>query len=170
MLCSCSILFDSFLPRRRRTRWIFFSLGCTWPLTNSTTGIFAMTFERTHPASATSLFPFQSALKSSIWKKGTATIPDKTTWECFPHHVHFLTQQNYFQNDAFAERNPLHPVQCCFLRTPRDQTFEYTTWKKNPDFSSTHGHMCVYGRWRSREVCIWIFDLLASPGCYSPNS
>ena len=51
------------------------------------------------------------------------TIPDKTTWESFPHHVHFPTQQNYFQNDAFAERKPLPPIQCCFPQTPRDQAF-----------------------------------------------
>ena len=49
----------------------------------------------------------------------TATILDKTTWESFPYHV----QQNYFQNDAFAERKPLPPIQCCFLQTPRDQAF-----------------------------------------------
>ena len=53
----------------------------------------------------------------------TATIPDKTTWESFPHHVHFPTKQGYFQNDAFAERKPLPPIQCCFLQTPRDQAF-----------------------------------------------
>ena len=41
--------------------------------------------------------------------KQTATIPEKTTWESFPHHVHFPTQQNYFQNDAFAEIKPLPP-------------------------------------------------------------
>ena len=52
-----------------------------------------------------------------------ATIPDKTTWESFLHHVHFPTQQNYFQNDAFAERKPLPPIQCCFQKTPRDQAF-----------------------------------------------
>ena len=52
-----------------------------------------------------------------------ATIPDKTTWESFPHHVHFPTQQNYFQNDAFAERKPLAPIQCCFPQTPKDQAF-----------------------------------------------
>ena len=51
----------------------------------------------------------------------TATIPDKTTWESFLHHVHFPTQQKYFRNDAFAERKPLPPIQCCFLQTPRDQ-------------------------------------------------
>jgi len=53
----------------------------------------------------------------------TPTIPDKTTWESFPHYVHFPTQQNYFQNDSFAERKPLPPIQCCFLQTPRDQSF-----------------------------------------------
>ena len=60
--------------------------------------------------------------------KNKPSILGKTTWECFAHHVHFPTQQNYFQNDAIAERNPLPPVQCCFLQTPRDQAFfEYTT-------------------------------------------
>ena len=52
-----------------------------------------------------------------------ATIPHKTTWESFPHHVHFPTQQNYFQSDTFEERKPLSPIQCCFLQTPRDQAF-----------------------------------------------
>ena len=52
-----------------------------------------------------------------------ATIPDKTTWESFHHHVPFPTQQNYFQNDAFAEWKPLPPIRCCFLQTPRDQVF-----------------------------------------------
>ena len=60
-----------------------------------------------------------------------ATIPDKTTRESFPHHVHFPTQQNYFQNDAFAERKPLPPIQCCFLQTPRDQAF---FWIHNTTF------------------------------------
>ena len=41
----------------------------------------------------------------------------------FSHQVHFSTQQNYFQNDAFAERKPLPPIQCCFPQTPRDQAF-----------------------------------------------
>ena len=57
-----------------------------------------------------------------------ATIPDKTTWESFPHHVHFPTQQNYFQNDAFAGRKPLPPIQCCFPKRPGIRlSFEYTT-------------------------------------------
>ena len=57
-----------------------------------------------------------------------ATIPDKTTWERFSHNVHYPTQQNYSQNNGFAERNPLPPVQCCFLQTPRNKAFfEHTT-------------------------------------------
>ena len=57
-----------------------------------------------------------------------ATIPDKTTWERFSHNVNYPTQQNYFQNKGFAERNPLSPVQCCSLQTPRNQPFfEHTT-------------------------------------------
>ena len=51
------------------------------------------------------------------------TIPDKTTWESFPHHVHFPTQQNYFQNNAFGDRYPLPPIQYCFPQTPRDRAF-----------------------------------------------
>ena len=64
---------------------------------------------------------YQSKLYSV--NKNWPTIPDKTTWERFPHHVHFPTQQNYCQNDAFAERKPLPPIQCCFPQTPRDQAF-----------------------------------------------
>ena len=55
--------------------------------------------------------------RSSNWDKLLATIPDKTTWGSFPHHVHFPTQQNSFQNDAFAERKPLPPIQCSFQST-----------------------------------------------------
>ena len=62
---------------------------------------------------------FSCQVKDIFWP----TIPDKTSWQSFPHHVHFPTQQNYFQNDAFAERKPLPPIQCCFLQTPRDQAF-----------------------------------------------
>ena len=35
-------------------------------------------------------------------------------------------QQNYFQNNGFVERNPLPPVQCCFLQKSR-LSFEDTT-------------------------------------------
>ena len=55
-----------------------------------------------------------------------ATIPDKTTWESFPHHVHFPTQQNYFQNDAFTERKPLFNV-ASHKRPEIRLSFEYTT-------------------------------------------
>ena len=65
----------------------------------------------------------KSSARREIWDLSWTTIPDKTTWESFPHHVHFPTQQNYFQNDAFAERKPLPPIQCCFPQTPRDQAF-----------------------------------------------
>lgn len=37
--------------------------------------------------------------------------PDKITWERFSHKVHYPTQQNHFQNNGFAERNPLTTVQ-----------------------------------------------------------
>ena len=55
-----------------------------------------------------------------------ATIRDKTTWESFPHHVHFPTQQNYFQNDAFTERKPLFNV-ASHKRPEIRLSFEYTT-------------------------------------------
>ena len=63
-----------------------------------------------------------------------SSIIDKTTWEHFPLIAHYPTQQNHFQNNTHvqnsdsAERNPLSPVQCCFLQTPRDQTF---FWRRN---------------------------------------
>ena len=44
----------------------------------------------------------------------------------FSHQVHFSTQQNYFQNDAFAERKPLSPCQCC-SRPGIRLSFECTT-------------------------------------------
>ena len=34
---------------------------------------------------------------SKSWCSKLSTIPDKTTWESFTHHVHFPTQQNYFE-------------------------------------------------------------------------
>ena len=50
------------------------------------------------------------------------------SWTRPLHNVHYPSQQNYFQNNGFAERNPLPPVQCCFLQTARDQaSFEHTT-------------------------------------------
>ena len=58
-----------------------------------------------------------------------STILDKTTCEHSPLIVRDPTQQNHFQNNTHvqtndsAERNPLPPVHCCFLQTPRDQTF-----------------------------------------------
>ena len=48
--------------------------------------------------------------KNPTWN---ATIPDKTTWESFPHHVHFPTQQNYFlineEQHCLGERENI----CC---------------------------------------------------------
>ena len=52
-----------------------------------------------------------------------ATIPDKTTWESFPHHVHFPMATKLFPERRIADRKPLPPIQCCFLQTPRDQAF-----------------------------------------------
>ena len=66
---------------------------------------------------------YLAVLKATNRLSQSNTILDKTTWERFPHHVHFPTQQNYFQNDAFAERKPLPPIQCCFPQTSRDQAF-----------------------------------------------
>ena len=58
----------------------------------------------------------------------TATIPDKTTWESFPHHVHFATQQKYFRNDAFAERKSLPQFNVASYKRPGIRiSFEYTT-------------------------------------------
>ena len=43
-------------------------------------------------------------------------------------NVNYPSQQNYFQDNGLAERNPLPPVQCSFLQTARDQaSFEHTT-------------------------------------------
>ena len=47
---------------------------------------------------------YLAALKAANRLSQSNTIPDKTTWESFPHHVHFPTQQNYFQNNAFGDR------------------------------------------------------------------
>ena len=69
------------------------------------------------------LFIFQ---RQCIYSKGCKALsynPGQNYLRKFSHHVHFPTQQNYFPNDAFAERNPLPPIQCCFLETPRDQAF-----------------------------------------------
>ena len=66
---------------------------------------------------------YLAALEPANRLSQSNTILDKTTWESFPHHVHSPTQQNYFQNDAFAERKPLPPIQCCFPQAPRDQAF-----------------------------------------------
>ena len=74
-------------------------------------------FYKDHPPARENSIPLHGSRHHEPW------IPDKTTWESFPLHVHFPTQQNYFQNDAFAERKPLPPIQCCFLQTPRDQAF-----------------------------------------------
>ena len=79
-----------------------------------------------HVGSSKKYKGYASTMSTAFTRKNptwNATIPDKTTWESFPHHVHFPTQQNYFQNDAFAERKPLPPIQCCFPQTPRDQAF-----------------------------------------------
>ena len=79
---------------------------------------------RTHEKNSGDAVSRLSTIIPSIFcTQSGATIPDKTTWESFPHHVHFPTQQNYFQKDAFAERKPLPPIQCCFPQAPKDQAF-----------------------------------------------
>ena len=44
-----------------------------------------------------------------------------------------LMQQNYFQNNGFVERNPLPPVQCCFLQKSR------LSFDRASDISRGHG-------------------------------
>ena len=44
-----------------------------------------------------------------------------TTWERFTLNAHYRTQQNYFQNNWFAEPNPLLSGQSYFLQTSNDQ-------------------------------------------------
>ena len=56
------------------------------------------------------------------------TILDKITWENVFINVHYLTQQNSFQINGFAQRKPPSPVQSCFLQTLRDPAF---FWRPN---------------------------------------
>ena len=71
---------------------------------------------------------YLAALKAANRLSQSNTIPDKTTWESFPHHVHFPMQQNYFQNDAFAERKPLPQFNVALHKRPGIRlSFEYTT-------------------------------------------
>ena len=56
------------------------------------------------------LFIFQ---RQCIYSKGCKALnynPGQNYLRKLPYHVHFPTQQNYFPNDAFAERNPLPPI------------------------------------------------------------
>ena len=70
---------------------------------------------------------YLAALKAANRLSQSNTIPDKTTWESFPHHVHFPTQQNYFQNDAFAERKPLPPNSMLFPTNAQGSGFRLNT-------------------------------------------
>ena len=49
-------------------------------------------------------------------------------------------QQNYFQNNGFAERKLLPPVQSCFLQTPKDQAF---FWRHNNIASRGRGELNI---------------------------
>ena len=64
------------------------------------------------------------------------TILDKTTWENVFINVHYLTQQNYFQINGFAQRKPPSPVQSCFLQMLRDPAF---FWRPNNTASRGRG-------------------------------
>ena len=64
------------------------------------------------------------------------TILDKTTWENVFINVHYLTQQNYFQINGFAQRKPPSPVQSSFLQMLRDPAF---FWRPNNTACSRRG-------------------------------
>ena len=76
------------------------------------------------------------------------TILDKTTWENVFINVHYLTQQNYFQINGFAQRKPPSPVQSCFLQMLRDPAF---FWRPNNTASRGRGGKGRIGRLRSLE-------------------
>ena len=50
--------------------------------------------------------------------------------------MYYLTQQNYFQINGFAQRKPPSPVQSCFLRMLRDPAF---FWRPNNTASRGRG-------------------------------
>ena len=64
------------------------------------------------------------------------TILDKITWENVLINVHYLTQQNSFQINGFAQRKPPSPVQSCFLQMLRDPAF---FWRPNNTASRGRG-------------------------------
>ena len=75
------------------------------------------------------------------------TILDKTTWENVFINAHYLTQQNYFQINGFAQRIPPPPIQSCFLQMLRDPAF---FWRPNNTASRGRGEGRI-GRLRSSE-------------------
>ena len=56
------------------------------------------------------------------------TIPDKTTWETFPHRVHFPTQQNSSKTTPLWKENPFPQFNVASHKRPGIRlSFEYTT-------------------------------------------
>ena len=55
-----------------------------------------------------------------------ATIPGRTTWECFFVNAHYLMQQNYFQINSFTQRKPPPPGHHCSFM-PGDEAFFFST-------------------------------------------
>ena len=51
-------------------------------------------------------------------------------------NAHYLTQQNYFQINGFAQRIPPPPIQSCFLQMLRDPAF---FWRPNNTASRGRG-------------------------------
>ena len=60
----------------------------------------------------------------------------KTTWENVLINVHYLTQQNSFQINGFAQRKPPSPVQSCLLQMLRNPAF---FWRPNNTASRGRG-------------------------------
>ena len=81
-------------------------------------------------------------------KPANATIPDKTTWESFSHHVHFPTQQNYFQNDAFAKK-----------KTPSPNSMLLPTNAQGSGFPLNTQQHCFRGKGEREEPAqLWCFQ------------
>ena len=57
-----------------------------------------------------------------------STIPDKTTWESFPHHVHFPTQKTISKTTPLRKENPFPQFNVAsHKRRGIRLSFEYTT-------------------------------------------
>ena len=77
---------------------------------------------------------FLITLNAEFWKPRLVfyykwpTIPDKTTWESFPHHVHFPTQQNSSKTTPLWKENPFPQFNVASHKRPGIRlSFEYTT-------------------------------------------